>query len=157
MTATQLEPESLVGGGFCRVQIAGPTTRVDLVAAHRGAAGRAAPLDRRSTPSRTRRPEGWALSRLDGTRLDPAAGLASVGIREGELLRCTPAQDSLGRPLYDDVVEVLGDAAAESGWTSRDTRVVCAGLVTLAVLGAAWAGLRSGTPWPASCSACWRC
>ena len=85
-------------------------------------------------------PEGWALSRLDGTRLDPAAGLASAGVREGELLVLHAAQDSLGQPLYDDVVEVLGEAAAEGGWTPRDTRMACAGLGTLAVLGAAWAG-----------------
>ena len=35
---------------------------------------------------------------------------------------------------------------AEAGWSSRDTRLVCAGLVALAVLGAAWAGFVTGTP-----------
>ena len=140
------EPDGGTGSGFCRVQIAGPTTRVDLALPTGVPLAALLPSIVGYAEQNPGAPEGWALSRLDGGPLDPAAGLASVGIREGELLLLHAAQDSLGRPLYDDVVEVLGEAAADGGWTSRDTRIVCAGLVTLAVLGATWAGYAAGTP-----------
>ena len=91
-------------------------------------------------------PQGWALSRLDGARLDPAAALTVAGIREGELLLLHPARDRVGEPLYDDVVEVLGEGAAESGWSPRETRAAAAVLGVLAVLGAVWAGVTVGTP-----------
>ena len=44
------------------------------------------------------------------------------------------------------MVEVLGDAAAESGWAPRDTRLICAGLGALAVLGRGLGGLRRRHP-----------
>ena len=76
----------------------------------------------------------------------PAAGLAVAGVREGELLLLHPAHETVGEPLYDDVVEVLGKGAAESGWSARDTRVAGAVLGTLAVLGAVWSAVTVGSP-----------
>jgi type VII secretion integral membrane protein EccD len=138
------EPEA--GSGFCRVQVAAPTTRVDLALPTGVPLAGLLPAIVGYAEQDLGAPDGWALSRLDGTRLDPAAGLAAFGIREGELLLLHPAQDSVGRPLYDDVVEVLGEANAEAGWGTRDTRAICAGLAALAVLGAAWTGYVTGTP-----------
>ena len=140
------EPDGGSGSGFCRVQIAAPNTRVDLALPTAVPLAGLLPAIVGYAEQNLAAPRGWALSRLDGSRLDPAAGLAAVGVREGELLVLHPAQDEVGQPLYDDVVEVLGDAAAESGWSPRDTRMICAGLGSLAVLGAAWAGFRTGTP-----------
>jgi hypothetical protein len=121
------------GEGFCRVAVAAPTTRVDL------ALPTGVPLVALLSSVVTHAeedpaaPHGWALSRLDGTRLDPATALAAAGVREGELLLLHPAHDGIGEPLYDDVVEVLGEDVADTGWTPRHTRVVCAVFVALAV------------------------
>jgi type VII secretion integral membrane protein EccD len=146
MPAVSAEPEGGLGGGFCRVQIAGPTTRVDLAVPTAVPLAALLPSVVAFAEQDGAAPHGWALSRLDGTRLDPAAALAVAGIREGELLLLHPARDRVGEPLYDDVVEVLGEGAAEPGWSSRDTRAAAAVLGVLAVLGAVWAGVAVGTP-----------
>jgi type VII secretion integral membrane protein EccD len=142
---TSPDTDAGIGSGFCRVQIAAPTTRVDLALPTTVPLAGLLPAIVGYAEQDLAAPQGWALSRLDGTRLDPAAGLIVAGIREGELLLLHSAHDSVGQPLYDDVVEVLSDAAAESGWTPRDTRVACAGLLALAVLGAVWAAVTTGT------------
>jgi len=151
MTAVAVEQDSDIsgggtGGGFCRVQIAGPTTRVDLSVPTAVPLAALLPSIVYFAEQDAAAPQGWALSRLDGARLDPAAALTVAGIREGELLLLHPARDRVGEPLYDDVVEVLGEGAAESGWSPRETRAAAAVLGVLAVLGAVWAGVTVGTP-----------
>ena len=146
MTTAAAEPESMTGGGFCRVQIAGPTTRVDLSLPTAVPLAALLPGIVAFAEQNGAAPQGWALSRLDGTRLDPAAALAVAGIREGELLLLHPAHDRVGAPLYDDVVEVLAEGAGESGWSARETRAAAAVLSGLAVLGAVRAGVTVGSP-----------
>ena len=137
------EPDG--GSGFCRVQVAAPTTRVDLALPTGVPLAALLPAIVGYAEQDLSAPAGWALSRLDGTRLDPASGLGAVGVREGELLLLHAAHDSVGQPLYDDVVEVLADADDDAGWRPRDTRTMCAVLGGLAVLGAVWAGVATGT------------
>jgi type VII secretion integral membrane protein EccD len=139
------DPDVGLGSGFCRVQVAAPTTRVDLALPTSVPVAGLLPAIVGYAEQDLAAPQGWALSRLDGTRLDPAGGLATAGIQEGELLLLHAAHDRVGQPLYDDVVEVLSTAAPESGWTSRDTRLICAGLVALATAGAVWAGISTGS------------
>ena len=145
MTTAAAEPDG-TGGGFCRVQIAGPTTRVDLAVPTAVPLAALLPSIVSFAEQDAAAPQGWALSRPDGARLDPAAALTVAGIREGEMLLLHPARDRVGEPLYDDVVEVLGEGAAESGWSPRETRAAAAVLGVLAVLGAVWAGVTVGTP-----------
>jgi type VII secretion integral membrane protein EccD len=139
------DPDAGLGSGFCRVQVAAPTTRVDLALPTSVPVAGLLPAIVGYAEQDLAAPQGWALSRLDGTRLDPAGGLAIAGIQEGELLLLHAAHDRVGQPLYDDVVEVLSRTAPESGWTSRDTRLIGAGLGSLAVAGAVWAGITTGT------------
>jgi type VII secretion integral membrane protein EccD len=150
MGGTHAAPEtgaaSGVGSGFCRVQVAGPTTRVDLALPTAVPLAGLLPSIVAFAEQDAAAPQGWALSRLDGVRLDPAAALAAGGVREGELLLLHAAHDAAGEPLYDDVVEVLGADPADAGWTPRDTRVSCAVLATLAVLAVVAAVARVGTP-----------
>jgi type VII secretion integral membrane protein EccD len=146
MTAVAAEQEHVNGGGFCRVQIAGPTTRVDVAVPTAVPLAALLPGIVSFAEQDGAAPHGWALSRLDGTRLEPAAALAVAGIREGELLLLHPAHDRLGEPLYDDVVEVLGEGTADSGWTPRETRAAAAVLGALAVLGAVRVAMAVGTP-----------
>ena len=92
----EAEPDSGIGSGFCRVQIAAPTTRVDLALPTGVPLAGLLPAIVGYAEQDPPRREGWALSRLDGSRLDPAAGLAAAGVREGELLLLHAAQDELG-------------------------------------------------------------
>ena len=132
------------GGGFCRASIAAPTTHVDLALPTSVPLVGLLPSIVTFAEQDPAAPHSWALSRLDGTRLDPAATLAAAGIREGELLLLHPAHDAVGEPLYDDVVEVLSEGATDGGWTSRETRIACATFCGLAVLAALWAGWSVG-------------
>lgn len=132
------------GGGFTRVAIAAPTTRVDLALPTSVPLVTLLPAIVGHAEQDPTAPGSWALSRLDGTRLDPAAALAVAGVREGELLLLHPAHDVAGRPLYDDVVEVLGEGAADAAWAPRDTRAAAAGFTALAVLGALLAAASVG-------------
>lgn len=134
------------GAGFCRVQIAAPTTRVDLALPTGVPLAALLPAVVGYAEQNPASAQGWALSRLDGGRLEPALGLAAAGVREGELLLLHPAHEAVGQPLYDDVVEVLEEESADAGWSPRDTRLAGAGLGGLGVLAAAWAGYATGTP-----------
>ncbi|MGZ8749766.1 MAG: EsaB/YukD family protein, partial [Pseudonocardia sp.] len=144
MTTAAAEPDG-IGGGFCRVQIAGPTTRVDLAVPTAVPLAALLPSIVSFAEQDAAAPQGWALSRLDGARLDPAAALTVAGIREGELLLLHPARDRVGEPLYDDVVEVLGEGAAESGWSPRDTRAAAAVLGGGAAMSHAAGDVPAGT------------
>jgi type VII secretion integral membrane protein EccD len=136
-------------GGFVRIGVAGPRTRVDLAvpAGVRLAAVLPNLLQHVTEPAdREAVPGGWALSRVDGTRLSPASTLRASGIRDGELLMLHPAREANPPPLYDDVVEVIGENAIGEGWASRHTRAASGVIVSVAVLGAlAAAGFGHGT------------
>jgi type VII secretion integral membrane protein EccD len=135
---------STEGEGFCRVAIAAPATRVDLALPTGVPLVALLPSVVTYAEQDPAAPHGWALSRLDGSRLDPAAALAAAGVREGELLLLHPAHDAVGEPLYDDVVEVLGEDVADAGWTPRHTRIVCGVFCALGVLAALWAAASVG-------------
>ncbi|GAA1916494.1 type VII secretion integral membrane protein EccD [Streptomyces sodiiphilus] len=77
---------------------------------------------------------GWVLRRTDGTRLDPAATLAAQGVREGDLLFAGHGTDDATEPLYDDVVEVIGEHGVRGTWAHGATRAACGALATVAVL-----------------------
>jgi type VII secretion integral membrane protein EccD len=128
------------------VSVAAPTTRVDLALPTSVPLAALLPSIVTFAEQDPAASQSWALSRLDGTRLDHAAELGATGVREGELLLLHHATAEVGRPLYDDVVEVLGDGVADAGWTSRDTRIACAALGGLAVLGALAAAAAVGGP-----------
>lgn len=133
-----------LGSGFCRVSIAAPGTRVDLALPMSVPLVGLLPSIVTFAEQDVAALHSWALSRVDGTPLDPAAALATTGVREGELLLLHPAHDAAGEPLYDDVVEVLGESAAGTGWSTRDTRVTAGALCAIAVLGALWAAVNTG-------------
>ncbi|MGQ0774725.1 MAG: type VII secretion integral membrane protein EccD [Pseudonocardiales bacterium] len=122
-------------GGFCRVRVAGPKTSVDLALPAGVPLARLLPelLRHAGEPAV---PGGWVLSRIDGVRLDPGAGLAAAGVREGDLLVLHPASEFVPPPLYDDVVEVIAAEGVGTAWGLRQTRLACAVVAALGVLGA---------------------
>src|ERR1700754_280147 len=144
VSVTSADPDTAEGGAFCRVAIAAPATRVDLALPTSVPLVVLLPSIVTFAEQDPAEPHGWAISRLDGTRLDPATPLAAAGVREGELLLLHPAHDSVGEPLYDDVVEMLGEGATEAAWTPRETRITCAAFCSLAVLAALWAATAVG-------------
>lgn len=124
---------------FVRVGIAGPASRADLAVP---AAVPLAPLlpallehvGEDAGPDGGVRHGGWALRRTDGTPLDAATSLAEQGVVEGDLLFLRPGDEDAAPPLYDDVVEVLGEHAVRDAWPTRATRYAAATLAALALL-----------------------
>ncbi|MFD9961832.1 type VII secretion integral membrane protein EccD [Amycolatopsis sp. NPDC058986] len=135
--------------GFCRLTVAGPATRADISVPATVPLAQLLPMllqhvlpDR--PPDGGAAHGGWVLARGDGTRLDPARGLAANGVREGELLFLRPADERGAAPLYDDVVEVIGAGAVTSTWDTRAARVACGVIGVLTGLGAAALLLSTG-------------
>lgn len=144
VSAPSADLDTAEGGAFCRVAIAGPATQVDLALPAAVPVAALLPSIVTFAEQDPAAAHGWALSRLDGTRLDPGAALTAAGVREGELLLLHPAHDAVGEPLYDDVVELLGEGATEAAWTVRETRIACAAFCALAVLAALSAAIAVG-------------
>lgn len=132
------------GSGYCRVTIAAPTTRVDLALPTSVPVIDLLPGVVAFAEEDVAAPHSWALARLDGTAIDIALSLSRAGVREGELLVLRPARDLAGPPLYDDVVEVLGEGVEPTAWGGRDTRLAGSALGALAVGAALWAGAAVG-------------
>ncbi|MFD5318813.1 type VII secretion integral membrane protein EccD [Streptomyces sp. NPDC127098] len=138
---------------FVRIGLAGPSGRVDL------AVPAAVPLaallptllhhvGADPGPDGGVRHGGWAVHRGDGTRLDAAASLAEQGVAECDLLFLAHGDADATPPLYDDVVEVVGEHGVRATWPARATRHGAAALVVLAVLTgcAALAGAPGAVP-----------
>ncbi|TDC22462.1 type VII secretion integral membrane protein EccD [Streptomyces sp. 8K308] len=130
---------ALAGAAFVRIGLAGPAGRVDLAvpAAVPLAALLPALLHHVGAdpgPDGGVRHGGWAVLRADGTRLDAAASLTEQGIAECDLLFLAHGDTDATPPLYDDVVEVVGEHGVRTTWPARATRFGAAALVTLALL-----------------------
>ncbi|MCE7001599.1 type VII secretion integral membrane protein EccD [Kibdelosporangium philippinense] len=124
-------------GGYCRIRLAGPRTRVDLAVPSGVPLAALLPTLLKHAVDEKDEGEagGWTLSTIDGGALDPAASLTASGVREGDLLVLHPANDRNPPPLYDDVVEVIGENSIDSAWGTKQTRAACAVLITASVLG----------------------
>ncbi|KQO96863.1 type VII secretion integral membrane protein EccD [Leifsonia sp. Leaf264] len=66
---------------------------------------------------------GYVLNRADGSALDPARGIGSQGVHDGELLTLVRGGLLAEARVYDDVVEAVIDATSEQhgSWTPRDS------------------------------------
>lgn len=66
---------------------------------------------------------GYALHSSSGTPLDPARGIGSQGVHDGELLTLVRGGLLTETRVYDDVVEAVIDATSQQhgSWTPRDS------------------------------------
>jgi type VII secretion integral membrane protein EccD len=123
--------------GLTRVTISSPQRRVDVALPNGTPLAELLPellaQVGESLADEGERHGGWLLRRADGTALTATSGLAAAGIRDGEVLRFTPAHAEWPEPEYDDVVEAIAAAARRYGlgWSPRATRV--AGLAAASV------------------------
>jgi type VII secretion integral membrane protein EccD len=125
-----------VGGAFCRILLAAPGTQVDLAVPAALPLARLLPTLLQHAGQGETDAGGWALSKVDGARLDPGLSLAAAGVREGGLLVLHRASEWNPPPVYDDVVELVGEGAVPRPWATRELRWASAVLVAVAVLGA---------------------
>jgi type VII secretion integral membrane protein EccD len=141
-----------VATGLSRVTIVSPRSRVDIalpgdvpladvlptLLAYAGAGGHEAG-----------RRDGWSLSRVGGTELDPNRTPEQLSIRDGELLLLRPHSNDAPATVFDDVVDALASGARErrGRWSPSASRV--AGFVAgiLALTGAAVGLLVTGPPY----------
>jgi type VII secretion integral membrane protein EccD len=124
---------------FVRIGLAGPAGRADLAVPAAVPVARLRPMllyqaGVEPGPDGGARHGGWVLRRADGTRLDAAASLAEQGVVEGDLLFLGTGHDDATPPLYDDVVEVIGEHGVRRPWPAAATRRGAAALVALAWL-----------------------
>ncbi|MDT0266243.1 type VII secretion integral membrane protein EccD [Streptomyces sp. DSM 44915] len=148
MTANLAQPTPATvpppGGGaaeFVRIGLAGPAGRADLAVPANVPVARLLPsllshAGAEPGPDGGVRHGGWVLRRADGTRLLAATSLAAQGVVEGDLLFLGHGAEDTGEPLYDDVVEVIGESGPAEGWSPAATRRVSAALATGATLAA---------------------
>ncbi|MDT0344219.1 type VII secretion integral membrane protein EccD [Streptomyces litchfieldiae] len=135
----------MTGTDFVRIALAGPAGRADLAIPAAVPLARLLPallhhVGQEPGADGGVRHGGWVLRRPDGTRLDPAATLTAQGVAEGDLLVLGHGTDDITPPLYDDIVEVIGDVVGRrTGATARPataTRRAAAALTALATLAA---------------------
>jgi type VII secretion integral membrane protein EccD len=131
----------MTGTDFVRIGLAGPAGRADLAVPAAVPLARLLPTllhhaGQEPEPDGGVRHGGWVLRRTDGTRLDPATTLTAQGVSEGDLLFLGHGTDDATPPLYDDIVEVIGDRAVTAAWPAAATRRAAAALSAIAVLAA---------------------
>ncbi len=137
-TAPHRAPRTLE---FVRIGLAGPAGRADLAVPATVPLARLLPMLLRQAgedpgPDAGLRHGGWVLRRSDGTRLEASASLADQGVAEGDLIFLGHGDDDAMPPLYDDVVEVIGEHGVSSPWAAPAARRGAAALAALALLAA---------------------
>ncbi|MFB6396574.1 type VII secretion integral membrane protein EccD [Polymorphospora lycopeni] len=138
--------------GLARVTVSTPRRRVDVAVPDRLPLAELLPeLLRHAGEGLAddgERHGGWVLRRTDGAPLTAGQGLQPQGVRDGEVLHLVPARAQWPELEYDDVVEVIADAARRGGgWSARATRTatvagagvpLAVGLLTLVLAGPGW-------------------
>ncbi|MFE1361455.1 type VII secretion integral membrane protein EccD [Streptomyces harbinensis] len=124
---------------FVRIGLAGPAGRADLAVPAAVPLARLLPTLLRHAGGEPEadggvRHGGWILRRDDGSALDAADSLTAQGVREGDLLFLGHGHDDTTPPLYDDVVEVIGDHGVRGPWPPAATRRTAAGLAVVAAV-----------------------
>ncbi|GAB2912637.1 type VII secretion integral membrane protein EccD [Streptomyces mayteni] len=124
---------------FVRIGLAGPAGRVDLAVPAAVPLAVLLPTLLRHVgvdpgPDGGVRHGGWAVHRVDGSRLDAATSLAEQDVAECDLLFLAHGDADATPPLYDDVVEVVGEHGVRVTWPARASRHGAAALVALALL-----------------------
>jgi type VII secretion integral membrane protein EccD len=117
-----------IGTGLARVTVAAPGRRIDIalpddiplagllpeVLRHAGA----------HAADDGQAHGGWVLRRTSGALLEPTAALATVGVRDGEVLHLVPGRAEWPEPEFDDIAEAIASGARRRGrtWGAGATR-----------------------------------
>ncbi|NAZ74689.1 hypothetical protein GTQ99_04520 [Kineococcus sp. T13] len=97
------------------------------------------PTTARATPPAVQpAADGWVLHRLGQSALAPAQPLSAAGIRDGDVLYLSPAQEPRPAQRVDDPLHALAAGAAGAGrWSPTSARAVATTTLTLSALAAA--------------------
>lgn len=144
---------SNVGADLCRVTIIAPRTRVDVALPSDVPLAELLPTLLRYSgedlPDLGLAHAGWVLQRMGETAFDTSRSVASLGVRDGEILHFRPRHDQLPELAFDDVVDAIATASRDrSGrWRPVVTRrfafaasivALAAGVLVLALSGPDW-------------------
>lgn len=99
---------------------------------------------------------GWVLSRLGDSPFPPGLTVASIGLRDGEVLHLSPRERQVVPLLFDDVVDAIASVAATKtgAWAGSNARRSAQLAAVVALLGAGVllaAGLAGTWLAPAAC------
>jgi type VII secretion integral membrane protein EccD len=126
------------GGGLAKVTVSAPQRRLDVAFPDHAPLAELLPELLRQAgvglADEGQAHGGWVLRRGDGSPLAGGTGLASQGVRDGDVLYLGPARGPWPELDYDDVVDAIAAGARRYGrsWDAAATRVA-----GLAVAGAA--------------------
>lgn len=131
------------GGELCRVTVVAPRMRLDIAVPHQVPLADLLPtllwhsgeqLAEQGLPH-----GGWALQRAGEGPLDSGQTMATLGIRDGDILYLRTRESAAPAPLFDDTADAITTTLRERSrrWSQADTRV--AALTAIGVLLAAGA------------------
>src|SRR5262245_51090190 len=133
----------------CRVTVVGPTARVDISLPPQSTVAELVPVLARMTAG-DRGGTGWTLARLGAEPMAGSSTVASLGIRDGELLYLNPREAQPAPLLFDDVVDAIASVAADDQgiWRPALTRRIGLAAAFVAFAGTAVLVAVAGPPWP---------
>ncbi|MFC4034380.1 type VII secretion integral membrane protein EccD [Streptomyces polygonati] len=136
--------------GLCRLTVRAPARSIDLAAPADVPVSDLLPTLLRYAGQETEESGlehgGWVLQRLGGAPLDDEGTLASLDLRDGEVLYLRPHRDALPEVRMDDLVDGIANITRERlhGWSPEAGRRLLRGLAAATVITAlvllAWPG-----------------
>lgn len=141
------------GVELCRVTVIAPRTRMDLALPTDSPLADLLPTLLRYAGESPDDPAflrgGWILQRLGENALDPAQRLASLGVKDGDVLYLRRRESSLPEFAFDDVSDAISTAGRtrRAAWDDSHTRTASMVVAGTGFAVGGFIALMSGPPW----------
>lgn len=140
------------GVELCRVTVIAPRTRMDLALPTDSPLADLLPTLLRYAGENPDDPTflrgGWIMQRLGESALDPSQRLASLGVKDGDVLYLRHRETSIPEFAFDDVSDAIATATRtrRAAWDAGATRTASMAVASVFFLVGIFVALRSGQP-----------
>jgi type VII secretion integral membrane protein EccD len=140
------------GVELCRVTVIAPRTRMDLALPTDSPLADLLPTLLRYAGENPDDPTflrgGWIMQRLGESALDPSQRLASLGVKDGDVLYLRHRETSIPEFAFDDVSDAIATATRtrRAAWDAGATRSASMAVASVFFLAGIFVALRSGEP-----------
>jgi type VII secretion integral membrane protein EccD len=140
------------GVELCRVTVIAPRTRMDLALPTDSPLADLLPTLLRYAGENPDDPTflrgGWIMQRLGESALDPSQRLASLGVKDGDVLYLRHRETSIPEFAFDDVSDAIATATRtrRAAWDAGATRTASMAVASVFFLVGIFVALRSGEP-----------
>jgi type VII secretion integral membrane protein EccD len=140
------------GVELCRVTVIAPRTRMDLALPTDSPLADLLPTLLRYAGENPDDPTflrgGWIMQRLGESALDPSQRLASLGVKDGDVLYLRHRETSIPEFAFDDVSDAIATATRtrRAAWDTGATRTASMAAASVFFLSGIFVALRSGEP-----------